>query len=232
LFNIGNGPADCRTSSLVELARENKPYQDLITHGNRLNLSKLNLHDAKEIGSCQALNNFQEDSLQRVEALKESQEFQEMMAELQKPIAKEPNQKRQEARIHETRLYVFVSFSMGEKALLNLAREGKLFGATLVLRGFVEGSYLKTAKAAQKIIIETGQGVLIDPELYTLFDITAVPTFVLARSFQPYAQERIQTPIHDKLQGHVSVRYALEQFAKEGDLKQEAQILLNKETRQ
>jgi conjugal transfer pilus assembly protein TrbC len=122
--------------------------------------------------------------------------------------------------------YIFVSFSLGEKALLNLAQEAKQYGAILVLRGFKDGSYTKTAKALQNIIVKTGQGVVIDPELYSLFQITAVPTFVLTKPFSLQPQERIQTPIHDKLQGHVSVRYALETFAKEGDLGNEAQSLL------
>ena len=127
-------------------------------------------------------------------------------------------------------LYIFVSFSMGEKALLNLAHEAKQFNAILVLRGFKDGSYVNTAQSLQNMIIKTGQGVIIDPELYTLFNITAVPTFVLAKPFSLQSQTRIQTPIHDKLQGHVSVHYALEVFAKEGDLKEEVQHLLHKGT--
>jgi len=135
-----------------------------------------------------------------------------------------------EINLHEASLYIFISFSMGEKALLNLAHEAKQFGATLVLRGFHEGSYVKTAQALNKIILETGQGVIIDPELYSLFDITAVPTFVLAKPFNLIAVERVQTPLHDKLQGHVSPHYALETFSKMGDLKEEAQDLLKRGT--
>ena len=58
--------------------------------------------------------------------------------------------------------------------------------------------------------------------------MTAVPTYVLAKPFNVIAAERVQTPMHDKLQGHVSTRYALETFAKEGDLKDEAQDLLTR----
>ncbi len=124
-------------------------------------------------------------------------------------------------------LTLFVSFSLGEKALLNLAHEAKLYGAALVLRGFKDGSYAKTVKALQKIIQKTGQGFIIDPELFSLFSVTAVPTYVLSRPFQ-HASERTQTPLHDRLQGHVSLQYALEIFAKEGDLKEEAHSLLEK----
>ncbi len=137
-----------------------------------------------------------------------------------------------EASLSETSLYIFVSFSLSEKALLNLAQDAKRFGATLVLRGFRESSYTKTAQSLQKIITKTGLGVLIDPELYSLFHITAVPTYILAKPFSLQSQERTQTPIkwaplHDKLQGHVSVQYVLESFAKEGDLQQEARVFLH-----
>ncbi|OFX02241.1 MAG: type-F conjugative transfer system pilin assembly protein TrbC [Alphaproteobacteria bacterium RIFCSPLOWO2_02_42_7] len=129
-------------------------------------------------------------------------------------------------------LYIFVSFSMGEKALLNLAKEAKDTGATLVLRGFKEKSILKTVKALEKVIKTTGQGFIIDPELFDLFAITAVPTFILSKPVSFSAQERIQTLRHDRLQGHVSVQYALETFAKEGDLKNEAQVFLSKNLHQ
>jgi type-F conjugative transfer system pilin assembly protein TrbC len=122
--------------------------------------------------------------------------------------------------------YIFVSFSLGEKALLNLAQDAKRYGATLVLRGFKTGSHVKTVHALQKIIEKTGQGFIIDPELFTLFAIQAIPTFVLSKPFHLNASERIQTPLHDQIQGHVSVQYALETFAKEGDLKDEAKSLL------
>ncbi len=124
--------------------------------------------------------------------------------------------------------YIFVSFSLGEKALVNLASEAKRWGAILVLRGFKDGSYTKTAKALQKIILKTGQGILIDPELFTLFAVTDVPTFVLSKPVPFLAVERIQTPIHDRIQGHVSIRYVLEVLAKEGDLRSEAQALLKR----
>jgi len=128
----------------------------------------------------------------------------------------------------EGELYIFVSFSLGEKALENLAYEARQYGATLVLRGFVKGSYRETVQVLQKIIQSTGQGFIIDPELFTLFSISAVPTYVLAKPFSLTATERLQTPLHDRLQGHVSIQYALETFAKEGDLSNAAKALLPK----
>lgn len=206
-----SGETRCRTSSQTsltqELARRNTCYQNS------------ELQDS-------FFTRLQQESFQKVEALQEDPDFQAIVAELQNKDTKASAISGDLRKKSKSELYIFVSFSMGEKALLNLAHEAKQFSATLVLRGFQDGSYLKTAQALQKIVTETGQGVLIDPELYMLFNVTAVPTFILSKPFQLYSQERIQTPIHDKLQGHVSTRYALEQFVKEGDLSQEATFFL------
>jgi type-F conjugative transfer system pilin assembly protein TrbC len=212
----------CRTSSSEELARSEKFYQTASLQGNLFKTPALNQN------SCHTadLHKLQKDSLQKVEAFQQDKKFQEIVAELQDISPSFSNDFKGLSGGNNGELYIFVSFSVGAKALLNLAHDAKRFGATLVLRGFKEGSYLKTVQALHKIILKTGQGVLIDPELYKLFNITAVPTFILAKPFTLNPTERIQTPIHDKLQGHVSIRYALEQFEKEGDLKEEARIIL------
>jgi conjugal transfer pilus assembly protein TrbC len=192
-------------------------------------------------GSCQvAIENLQTESNQKLESLKKTHEFQEIIAELQnngdaiQSSSLESGSHLEQSlfgpSLSKAPLYIFVSFSMGEKALLNLAYDAKRYGAILVLRGFLDGSYRKTALELQKVITTTGQGVLVDPELYTLFDISAVPTFVLAKLFPIQSQDRTQTPIYDMLQGHVSVQYTLKTFEKEGDLKQEAHLLLERST--
>lgn len=159
--------------------------------------------------------------VQRETVLKDV-EFQDVVGDLQKPLTQASQE-----RDTPSNLYVFVSFSMGEKALMNLVREAKAYDATLILRGFIEGSYAKTVRALQNIINKTGEGLLIDPELFGLFGVTAVPTYVLSQPFQLSSSERLQTPLHDRLVGHVSIRYALEVFSGSGDLKEGAQALLN-----
>lgn len=154
---------------------------------------------------------FSKTSLEKVENVLQTEGFKSLLAEIEntpKPL-NQPNR--------SVDLYVFVSFSMGEKSLLNLAREAKFTGATLVMKGFKDNSLKKTVAALYKIILTTGQGVSIDPELFKTFKVIAVPTFVLANDSR-----------HDRLQGHVSLAYALETFTKEGELKNEAQALLNK----
>lgn len=166
-------------------------------------------------------------SLEQRDAVLESSTFQDAVADFQKPQDQASQTNPMPDNLYRPgTLYIFVSLSLGEKALLNLAQEAKAYGAILVLRGFIEGSYAKTAKALHKIILKTGQGFLIDPELFSLFNVKTVPAYILPKPFQLHAHERIQTPLHDRIQGHVSIHYALEQFAKEGDLREEAHALL------
>ena len=168
---------------------------------------------------------FSESSQQAVEKVLETKAFQNFVAGINPP-AQLVTPGTASTPLNPSELYVFVSFSMGEKALLSLAQEVKMWGATIVLRGFKENSLRKTITALHEIILKTGQGVLIDPELFSLFKVTAVPTFILAKPFPFQDVKRTQTPLHDRLQGHVSTQYALEMFAKQGDLKDEAKILL------
>jgi len=194
------------------------------------------LHNSlKTVEAMQKDKDFQSflaNSLQQKDAVLRDTEFQNFVTDLQAQAQTQVqtflqiSQSQQKSK--EGELYIFVSFSLGEKALLNLANEVQPYGATLVLRGFVDGSYAKTVQALQNIITKTGQGFIIDPELFSLFSVTAVPTYVLAKPFQLHAEERTQSPLHDRLQGHVSVPYALETFAQSGDLWKEAQALLDR----
>ncbi len=177
---------------------------------------------------------FLADSLRQKDAVLRDKGFEDFVTALQAqtqaqaPLQSSQSEQGSRDKANSGELYIFVSFSMGEKALLNLANEVQPYGATFVLRGFVDGSYAKTVQALQNIIVKTGQGFIIDPELFSLFNVTAVPTYVLAKSFQLYAEERTQSPLHDRIIGHVSVPYALETFAQSGDLTEEAQALLDK----
>lgn len=133
-----------------------------------------------------------DSSVQKVEKLLKDKEFKSIVSEM-KTKSVSPSHSVNISETSQTHapdfssmvssnspsFYVFVSFSMGEKALLSLAIEAKRYSVSLVLRGFKEGSYIKTAKARQRVIQKTGEGVIIDPELFTLFNVTAVPTFVV-----------------------------------------------------
>ncbi len=167
-----------------------------------------------------------DESFKKVEVLQQDQDFQTLVGELKNQIQSSLKSQQIPDKQRPGELYIFVSFSMGEKALLNLAREAKEFGGTIILRGFKDRSYKKTAQSLQKIIEKTGQCFFIDPELYTLFNIMTVPTYVFTKPLLPVAELRTSTPTHDRLQGHVSIRYALEAFAKSGDFQSQAKNML------
>ncbi len=78
-------------------------------------------------------------------------------------------------------LLAFVSFGMPEAALDRLIDDAQRYRATLVMRGLVEHSFAKTAKAVQARLGKRQVAWIIDPEAFTRFGVTQVPTFVLVR---------------------------------------------------
>lgn len=114
---------------------------------------------------------------------------------------------------------VFVSFSMPETAIKQLAHDLKKLGGALVIRGLINNSFRDTSLYLQKL----GEGVLLDPTLFEKFNITSVPTFIIVEG----DLKSEQTPKHDRLQGNVSLRFVLERAVKEGEI-QSTNLLLEK----
>lgn len=82
---------------------------------------------------------------------------------------------------NKDQLLVFVSFSMPEVSLKRLANDAEKHNAVLVMRGLYEDSFVKTANKLKDLEI----GVDINPELFEVHQVTAVPTFVAVRSNKP-----------------------------------------------
>ncbi len=101
--------------------------------------------------------------------------------------------------------YIFISLSMPKNLLERYNQIAKQTGAKLVLRGFKNNSFKDTIEVTQKLAMQ------VDPVAFKKFDITSVPSFVLVNNSK-----------FDKLVGNVSIKYALEQFEANGDLKQKA----------
>lgn len=214
------------------------PVSELLSQ-NSINVHqeslKLQQESLKQVGALQQDQQFQDlqkQASEKAQLVLKDPSFQEWVATLQNKDSSSLKEKHFLPLQNQGDLYVFVSFSLGEKALLNLAFEAKRYGATLVLRGFKEESYAKTVAALHNIITKSGEGVIVDPELFSLFSVSSVPTFILTKPIPPLIDERVQTPMHDRLQGHVSIQYVLETIAKEGDLKAEAQTLLQNSSSQ
>jgi conjugal transfer pilus assembly protein TrbC len=113
-------------------------------------------------------------------------------------------------------LLVFVSFSMPEPTLNRLVDQATQAGATLVLRGFVDGSLQKTVLQAQRLIGQRKVGFQIDPQAFDRFSVSSTPTFVLLKdgiSAEPCAAGTCYpSNAFVSASGDVSLDYALEHF--------------------
>lgn len=170
-----------------------------------------------------------ETSREKCQATLEDPEFQSFVAELQTKAMDETFGKalKTSSGASQGELYIFVSFKLGEKALLSLAQQAKRYGGHLILKGFKEGSYKKTVESLSKIIETSEEGFSIDPELFENFHVETALTIILAKRSRELEDGK-SSPIHDRIQGNVSVQYALEQFEKSGDCATEATTLLKK----
>ena len=77
------------------------------------------------------------------------------------------------------KVLIFVSFAMPEPTLQRLVDQAARAGATLVLRGLVNGSIRDTVTRMQALIGSRRVAVQIDPEAFDRYAITRTPTFVL-----------------------------------------------------
>ncbi len=125
------------------------------------------------------------------------------------------------------RLQIFVSHSMPISLLKRYAREAIKYKGVLVFRGLPAGSFHRLAKLVSDISGDNAEGIAmqIDDEAFKAFNIKIVPTIVLSRSASIFS-EQVKGGSFDKIVGNVTIKYALELFAKEGDLKANALELL------
>ena len=125
------------------------------------------------------------------------------------------------------RLRIFVSSSMPISLLKSYAREAIRYNGVLVFRGLPEGSFYRLAKLVSDISGNNAEGIAmqIDDEAFKAFDVKSVPTIVLSKEASIFS-EQVKGGAFDKVGGNVTIRYALERFAKEGDLKANALELL------
>lgn len=125
------------------------------------------------------------------------------------------------------RLQIFVSHSMPISLLKSYAREAIKYNGVLVLRGLPEGSFHRLAKLVSDISGDNAEDIAmqIDDEAFKAFDIKSVPTIVLSKPASIFS-EQLKGGAFDKIGGNVTIKYALEVFAKEGDLKENAREVL------
>jgi conjugal transfer pilus assembly protein TrbC len=123
-------------------------------------------------------------------------------------------------------LLIFVSQSIPFETLKQLAVEADLAGTPLVFRGFVDNSMRSTLIYFKKLINSAQQAdaidsppksslsLMIDPLLFSRYNVTQVPSFTVIREGQrcigPTAQCKGDVPEHFTVSGDVSLSYAVE----------------------
>lgn len=93
---------------------------------------------------------------------------------------------------------VFVSFSMPDIAIKELCDNAARYGATIVLIGLHEDSFIATKDKILEINPD-GISLSIHPDLFKQYDIKRVPTFVLVKDGQEVA----------RLSGNVTLEFAV-----------------------
>jgi conjugal transfer pilus assembly protein TrbC len=111
-------------------------------------------------------------------------------------------------------LLVFVSLSMPRPTLQGLVDQAARAKASIVLRGFANGSLRDTVAQVQGLIGSRQVAVQIDPQAFDRYAVTRVPTFVLVRDgTRPVACASGSCAPADsflRTSGDVSLDYALE----------------------
>ncbi|KHO02149.1 hypothetical protein JS61_07950 (plasmid) [Rickettsia felis] len=122
-----------------------------------------------------------------------------------------------------TKLRILVSSSMSLNLLRSYYKEAQRYGGHLVFNGLPNGSFKELLKLAQEIVgsSEIG-GIEIDDEAFSDFKATQVPMIVLSQEEDSLFNQEGAISQYDSIQGAVSIKHALEEFADRGDLKEEA----------
>ena len=117
-------------------------------------------------------------------------------------------------------VFVFASFSMPEPSLKAVLTDAADLGIPVVFNGFVDNSVLATEERVRSIYegSDISQGFIIDPTLFTRFEVSAVPTLVSTMVNLDVCEtqgcDAEVVPEHDRAAGNVPLRFLLEVIAK------------------
>ena len=128
-------------------------------------------------------------------------------------------------RPHGPEVIVFMSLSAPAASWRQWSREAARIGAPLVLRGFGPDGFQATVKRIGPYLDREG-GAAIDPRLFRLFGVTAVPAVAVVPGGVPPCKSRgcakDSAPPHDRIAGNIGLEAALEAIAAEGGPGREA----------
>lgn len=113
-------------------------------------------------------------------------------------------------------LYVFVSLGMPKPSLSKIVEQAEKAGAVVVLRGMVDRNMVKTANQIKELVGDHKVAFQIDPRLFKIFGIGAVPATVMVEpgaSFQKCSDKHCNgNAVFAKVMGDVSLQYALQEI--------------------
>lgn len=114
-------------------------------------------------------------------------------------------------------LLIFISFSIPDQSLQQIIQQIKKTDGVLVIRGMYKNSMKETlAKIYQ--LEKNGVRAIIDPILFSKYNVSKVPAFVVQKKNNECLVSGKCTPVFDKISGNISLEYALERFEAEGSL--------------
>ena len=139
------------------------------------------------------------------------------------PLPAEDQASRLAGRLSEpprgSEIIVFMSLSIPEKSWREWSVEAARIGAPLVLRGVARGGLRATVKRVGAHLAE-GAGAAIDPRLFRLFGIEAVPAVAVVPGGVPPCTTRgcsaDPAPPHDRISGNIGLQAGLSSIALEG----------------
>jgi type-F conjugative transfer system pilin assembly protein TrbC len=118
-------------------------------------------------------------------------------------------------------LFVLVSFSMPDTLIKQYMNEAHRYRANVVIIGLVDNDFNITQSKIKEITGKTNKGgVLIDPNLFTTYNVQSVPAILLTADQYPCLATNCSSGNFDIMYGAVPVQYALESFQARGDLKE------------
>ena len=124
-------------------------------------------------------------------------------------------------RPNTAEVIVFASLSLPDAIWRQWSREAARAGAAMVLRGIGEEGFRATARRIAARLPEGGVGVAVDPRLFRLFGIGAVPAVVVVPGGAQACVSRgcadDPPPPHDLIGGNIGLDAALEAIAREGE---------------
>lgn len=117
-------------------------------------------------------------------------------------------------------IMIFISTSMPHPMLVQILEEAKKYRASVILKGFIEGSYKRTVLFLKPLIEKAKIGVEVSPALFKQYNIKRAPTIV------------VKCPKgKDILPGATSLNYAIKRVEASGDCAQFMKNFLKKNSK-